>query len=249
MKFGNFVFAFALACAGCAMAETPPMPGQPGAGDVAGGNGGGQLSADSSVDEILDALDRRGRDLKSFTADVRLTETDDTTALSSTRAGAVAFQNKGDGDARMRVVFDTKEDGSRQFDEKLEYVLDNGWLIDRNYKKRIEVRRQVLKPGEKVNLLRLGEGPFPLPIGQKKQDVHEQFDVEKVAPAEGDPPSTVHLRLSPKKGTDLAKRFSAIDVWVDPKSEMPSRIDTLDANEAVSRSTELTNLRVNPELT
>jgi hypothetical protein len=29
------------------------------------------LSSDSSVDQILDALDRRGRDLKSLTADVK----------------------------------------------------------------------------------------------------------------------------------------------------------------------------------
>ena len=30
----------------------------------------------------------------------------------------------------------------------------------------------MLKPGEKLNLLKLGEGPFPLPIGQKKEDVY-----------------------------------------------------------------------------
>ena len=32
-----------------------------------------------------------------------------------------------------------------------------------------------------MNLLELGEGPFPLPIGQSRQDVEKQFKVTKVA--------------------------------------------------------------------
>jgi len=32
--------------------------------------------------------------------------------------------------------------------------------------------------------------------------------------------------LTPKKGTRFAKKFDAIDVWVDPKTNMPARIDT-----------------------
>src|SRR3954452_11354765 len=133
--------------------------------------------------------------------------------LGSRRTGQVWYQQRGPGDARMRVTFDQKSDsaGKKITPERIEYLLDKGWLTDRDYQKRIEVRRQVLRPGEKINLLKLGEGPFPLPIGQKKEDVKKLFDVTRVKPAADDPPGTVHLTLKPVKGSQFAKKFKAID--------------------------------------
>src|SRR5688572_23553537 len=253
-----------LICAGCAMADSPPLVNPVGAdaeppaataraktpakapakkpAPPAGGDG--KLSPDSSVDRVLDALDRRGRGLKEFVADVALKEEDDL-GLSSTRKGKVWHQRQGEDDSRIRVVFDTREDEENVYDEKLEYMLDDGWLLDRDFKKKIEVRRQVLKPGEKLNLLKLGEGPFPLPIGQDKKEVKRLFDVTKIAPADGDPPASVHLQLKPKKGTEFAKKFDLMDVWVDEKSEFPVRIDM--TTQASFKSTALTNLKVNPD--
>ena len=85
-----------------------------------------------------------------------------------TRTGTAIYQATAPGEARMRITFDQRiQEGAVQA-QKIEYLLAGGWLIDRNYTRKIEVNRQVLRPGEKVNLLKLGEGPFPLPIGQKK---------------------------------------------------------------------------------
>ena len=209
---------------------------------------GGALTAESSVDQILDALDVRGQSLEGFVADVRLKEEDDI-GLSNTRTGKVWFQKLGgEGDARIRVSFDKREDEKNIYPDKIDYVLDKGWLIDRDHRKKVEVRRQVLKPGEKINLLKLGEGPFPLPIGQKKEEVHKLFDVEKVSVASKDEPAgTVHLRLSPKKGTEFARKFNSVDAWVDVKTHFPRRIDTVDASENNFKSTELTNVTVNPK--
>src|SRR6185295_13773023 len=96
----------------------------------------------------------------------------------------------------------------------------------RNYKKTTQVTRTVLQPGEKMNLLKLGEGPFPLPIGQKKEDVYRLFDVKQIAPNPKDPPDSIHLQLKPKPGTAFARRFGMIDVWVDRKTHFPAKIRT-----------------------
>jgi len=225
---------------GCAKADpAAPSPAAQPAG----------LALDAPVDTVLDALDQRGQGLRSFDANVTLTETDESLQLSSTRRGHVWFQKKSDDDARLRVLLDKKEDKTKVVNEKIEYLLDGGWLDDRDYNKHIEVRRQVLKPGEKVNLLKLGEGPFPLPIGQKKEDVKKLFVVTKIKPDKDDPAGTVHVLLKPIKGTQFARKFSFIDVWVDTKTSMPRRIDTVDLKETTTRSTELTDLRINPELT
>ncbi len=105
------------------------------------------LSGESSVDDVLDALDARGRSLDAFSAKVTLTETDEATQLSSTRTGSITFQRKAGDDARMRITLDQRVEPKKIFAEKIEYLLDNGWLVDRDYQKRIEVRRQVVKPG------------------------------------------------------------------------------------------------------
>ena len=234
-----------LACAGGAApapAAQPdranPAPGRP------AGAAGAALSPDATVDQILDALEARGKDLKEFDANVRLQEMDDTGGVN-VRTGRVWFQGPSDS-GRIRVLFERREGNKKIYAEKIEYLLADGWLVERDYGRRNEVRRQVLRPGEKINLLKLGEGPFPLPIGQDKGEVHKSFDVEKVEAADGDPAGTVHLRLAPKPGTQFEKKFEAIDAWVDLKSRMPTRIEVTDANAATTRTTDLTNLRVNP---
>ena len=242
------------ALAGCSMAaqkapgEDKPPGNPPAQSPAPKGQAqapSGALSPDSTVDEILDALDARGRNLKAFAADVSLTEGDATLANEVTRTGRAVYQDQGEGRARLRVTFNERDNGKRVFQEKIEYLLEGGWLTDRDYKKKIEVRRQVLRKGEKLDLLKLGEGPFPLPIGQKKEAVHEQFGVEKVAPAKDDPAGTVHIRLTPKPGGQFARKFDEIDVWVDAKTSMPARIDTVQGETV--RTTVLKNFTVNPE--
>ena len=204
------------------------------------------LNNGSTREDILDALNARGQGLKDFTADVSLAETDALNGETTTLVGKVWYQAKGVGDARMRILFDKKLFGDKvQAGAKVEYTLDKGWLIDRDYKRKVEIQRQVLKPGEKINLLKLGEGPFPLPIGQPREEVLKIFDVKKVDAKPGDPADTVHLELVPKEGTRFAKQFKKIDTWVETKTSFPRRIQTLDKSEAGTRTTDLTNIQVN----
>ena len=210
-----------------------------------GARAGEALTPDSNLDTILDALHARGQDLKDFTADVVLHTLDERTGQDTAQVGKVVYQKQGAGDSRIRVSFDKKklESGATQT-QKLDYLLEKGWLTDRDHQKKLEVKRQVVAPGEKMDLLKLGEGPFPLPIGQDKAKVREQFEVTKMPPADTDPKGTVHVKLEPKKGTQFAKRFAQIDVYVDPKTNMPSRIDTVEKG-GTTRSTELNNLKIN----
>ena len=210
------------------------------------------IPQDASIDTVLDALDQRGKSMKEFTADVQLTTEETAIGDSNTRKGKVFFQKVGDqGDARLNVVLNSqiKKNGSGYMEvpSKLQYLLEKGWLHDLDFTKKIRNDRQVTKPGDKVNLLKLGEGPFPLPIGQSKEDVHKNFDVTMTPAGKDDPQNTIHVQLKPREGTPLAKRFSKIDVWVDRATNMPARIDTLDAAGSEQRSTQLTNIVVNPK--
>src|SRR6185503_7546392 len=76
------------------------------------------LSRESSIDDVLDALDQIGKELKEFSANVKLTETQNDTAMASTRSGKIWYR-AGDDEPRMRVAFDTKEDDTRTYNEKV----------------------------------------------------------------------------------------------------------------------------------
>jgi hypothetical protein len=203
------------------------------------------LSPKSSVDQILDALDARGENLRDFSARVRLTDTDDSSGDCTVNTGTVVLQRKGPGDARIRVAFNQRQLGDKTFPADHQYTLDNGILDDRDYLKKHENRTQVLKPGQKLDLFKLGEGPFPLPLGQKGEDVLKLFDVAKIDSAKDDPAGAVHVRLTPKEGSQYASRFKTIDVWVDTATAMPRRIQTDDINQTTTRTTDLSDVKIN----
>jgi outer membrane lipoprotein-sorting protein len=206
------------------------------------------IPADAQADQVLDALKMRGDTLKDFSGDVTLTTTDQTTADSTAQVGNVLFQQLGDGDGRIRVHFTQHVEGDKYTKEDHEFTLADGWLVDRDYLKKNEVRRQVVRPGQKINLLKLGEGPFPLPIGQSREEVRRQFDVSLIAPAKDDPAGTVHLLLKPNPLTDLARKYSQIDVYVDRQNGMPTQIVTLDNDAQRMQSTVISNLHMNSGL-
>jgi outer membrane lipoprotein-sorting protein len=205
----------------------------------------GPINVNSSVDDILDALDARGKDLKSLTADVKLTDSDPTTGdTGDIRTGRLFYKLLPSGDSQWRAAFDKKQTGQKVVDQKHEWAYVAGNLTERDYRNQTQQTTQILKPGEKMELFNL-DGPLPLPLGQDKADVHKHFDVQKIAPDKDDPAGTIHLQLTPVAGTDLARKFKTIDLWVDPKIDMPTRIIVLDGNGNNLKETDLSNPNVN----
>ena len=208
-----------------------------------------ELTVDSSTDEVLDRLHEVGRDLKTFTVKVVLRETDRVAQDTWSRSGEVVYEKKASGDARLRMSFTTRtQDGVTQQQQR-DYVLDNGWLTDRDTIRKQETTQQILRPGEKANLLKLGEGPFPLPIGQTREDVQRSFEVARVAVDKDAPASTTHILLTPRAGTRFERKFKTIDIWVDLASGMPRRIETIDVNDTMRKRADLLEFKANIPVT
>lgn len=207
--------------------------------------------ADDRIDSILLRLEHVGKNLRSFTANVALSETDALTADEFGRIGSVLYDRPEQGEAKLKVDFARKVVADRSQEQRITYLLADGWLTERDYRTKTEVRRQVLRPGETLDLLKLGEGPFPLPIGQDVAQVHRLFIVSIPAAdqtADPDLPPPAHsdaLRLAPRPNTQFARQFQSIDVWVDQATDMPVRIVTTDASGNVIRTTDLSNIQVN----
>jgi hypothetical protein len=224
----------------CASAQ-PPLVNPTGPAAAAG-------AADPAVNDLLLALQRRGQDLQDFTADVSLTETDAVLGAEKKDVGRVWYQRKPNGDSRIHVGFDRKILSGRTLKQRHEWVLDNGKLVDQSFDNKTQVTRRVLKPGQKLDPLKLGEGPFPLPIGQDPAEVLRNFDVTLKPLTKDEPPGTTHATLKPRKGTRFEKKFVSIEVFVDQQSHFPTRIETADRDGATVRTADLSNIRINQGL-
>lgn len=199
-----------------------------------------RLAANASVDDVLEALHKRGDHLTDFDADVTQTTYDPASGDATVLSGRVLFHRSAGGETKVRVTFDARKDGDKAPKPyKKEYALAGQWLVERDYARKRETRTQVLRPGEQIDLFKLGSGPFPLPIGQDPAEVKRQFTATR-AEGEGDLP---RVKLVPVAGTKLASKFAEIVVGVDPATRFPTSIKTDGASG--SRLTELKNIRVN----
>ena len=184
------------------------------------------------ADALLTAVERTADSLRDFRANITLETTDDVTGDTERRLGQLVFvQEEGKpATRRFAVVFEKFIDGSGRMDERpVRYIYADGWLTEADFKQRTLVRRQLARAGEQYDPLKPGEGPVPLPIGQRRADVLARFDAS-LATA---PDSTILLksarpmigvRLKPKPG--MADRdLVEASVWYDAQSLVPIGVE------------------------
>jgi hypothetical protein len=184
------------------------------------------------ADALLTAVERTSDLLRDFRANITLETTDDVTGDTERRLGQLVFvQEEGKpATRRFAVVFEKFIDGSGRMDERpVRYIYADGWLTEADFKQRTLVRRQLARAGEQYDPLKPGEGPVPLPIGQRRADVLARFDAS-LATA---PDSTILLksarpmigvRLKPKPG--MADRdLVEASVWYDAQSLVPVGVE------------------------
>src|SRR4051812_37986529 len=100
------------------------------------------LPEKATVDQVLVALQSRGQNLNDFTADVKLSDTNAITLRESSRTGKVYFQRKPDGDARIRVTFETYKASGPSVQQRQDWLLAEGVLTDQNFQTKLQVSRQ-----------------------------------------------------------------------------------------------------------
>lgn len=222
--------------------------------DRAGGDEPG-LSRFDSAAALLGALETADRDIRTLQAGVRYIRRMALQGDEQTRQGRLIFeQNPAEGGANrlFAVMFDTLYVGDRREKDRQEWVFNGEWLIERRPDRKQYVARQIAPPGERIDPLRLGEGPMPLPIGQRAADVLARYSAELVNPHSGieDEPGgvqefvrgTVQLRLTPTSPSE--DEFREVRLWYDEKTLLPRLAKTFTRSGDES-FVMLVNIRVN----
>jgi hypothetical protein len=227
-------------------AATPAPPASPAPAGAAAGAApvipvDEPVAGFSSATDLLTRLEAADRGMQTLRADVQYTKTFAAIqggdqqirrgklyyqAALATPPGAKADQ------ARPRrafsVIFDTLIIGSALRKQTQHFIFDGVHLVERNLDDKQFLKRRVVKPGDTIDPLRLGEGPFPLPIGQKRDAILARFNARLLKPETGyGGPlpevlnGTVQLLLIPKPGTTEARDFDEVRLWYRTTDLLP----------------------------
>ena len=217
-----------------------------------------------TADELLTRLENSDAKLSTIQADVVYDNIMVIAGDRQVRAGKLFFENKsdvttGEKHRRFAINFDTLQLGDKIETKQQQYIFDGEWLTEKLVSDRQIIKRQVVKPGENFDPLKIGEGPMPIPIGQKKQDITARYDVTLVPATDGLEDDVLktfvegawQLKLVPKTGAD--RNFKEIRLWyreeskLDGKPVLPRMARTVDSADDVSL-VQLIQLKINEKL-
>lgn len=202
---------------------------------------------DPAVEKILDRLEARGKEIKDIEAALIFVKHDPVFNSTEKFEGTVLFKEEKP-NPRFLIRFDRSNLNGRVNEKKEWHVFDGRWYIEAREKNSAIIRHEVLRPDESREVFRLGQGPFPLPFGQKKADILKQFTVKLITPEPKDPPEGDHLELSPLPNTELSKKYEKIHFFIDRKQGLPSRVQTVEKESGDEITASFSNPKLNQGL-
>lgn len=195
----------------CAQTEQPVVPaaGTPAAVPAVTPQKVGEFA---TADDLLKALETADTDLKSLTSELLWTKEFFLGGDTHTRKGKLAFVDarravaakagekpvekskegtaeavKPEGRRQFAVTIEATEikgggnnDSARLERDTVEWVFNGFDLVERRFGEKMVVRHTM--GNAKADPLKIGEGPIPLPVGQRREDILARFTVELLPP-------------------------------------------------------------------
>ncbi|MSR18785.1 MAG: tetratricopeptide repeat protein [Phycisphaerales bacterium] len=189
------------------------------------------------AEQLLEEVEKRHGSISVFRASFLMEKHRSLEDETEKRLGRIVVQGMPGPQRRFAVVMDQVIDtDGRGSPEKRRYVYSGGWLSEIDFDRKQLIRRQMARDGEEFDPLRAGEGPFPLPLGQRKDDVLREFHA-----ALCEVPSTPMLQsardsqaraisLVPREGTPIARDTASIVVCYDQETLLPVAVEVRERN-------------------
>jgi len=219
---------------------------EPPAGSDAKNGGASANTAYESVDALLDALEKAAEPVHDLSAKIRYTTEDTLLGDTTTRTGALHFRRAPATGARQFAVrFVSLQSGDTVEKVSKDYIFDGIYLVERLNDEKQFFKRQTVRTGEQIDPLSI-DGPFPLPLGQKKADILKRFEAAMLEPdAEGVRKGFLHIRLT-ARDRSAEENLDTVDLWYDPVTLMPSKVIVKEKAESGDVNTaELADVTVN----
>ena len=174
------------------------------------------------IDRVLTELQARGDHLRDLRCELRFVEEDRINLTRRTKIGRIRYLVR-ETNPSFLIQFDRTEVdgilGKREW-----YLFDGRWLYEAVERIQQVTQREIARPGESLDLFDLERTPFPLPFGQKKETILQNFTVALVPPAQGDPPGTDHMACTPRPGGRFHGKYDKLEFFVRWDIHLPSRV-------------------------
>lgn len=197
-----------------------------------------QADITPEINALLDHVQNSADDLTSFTGKIIYEKEDAVLGRKEIRTGEIIYRLEPKADKKKRqsfaVVFDSLIVNNVKRKYEKHYIFSDRWLAEVDHENKQFIKRELVRPGDELDPLKLGEGPFPLPIGQQKAEVLARFDVTPLeVPKDGrlkDLQNVHGLLLTPKAGTPEAKEFTQVELFYDQATNLPIGINAIEKN-------------------
>lgn len=178
---------------------------------------------------ILERARAATEGMSRFSADLRYVVEDVLEGRTTARGGRVLYERRTleDGGDRLAVVFTSITENNRRRTRDRHYAIQGRWLAEVDRESRVFVKRAIAPAGERFDPFDLGEGGFPLPVGQDPDAVLAEFTAEPLAlPTEGllarlPREQAEGIRLVPRPGTPMAEDVSELELFYDRATGIP----------------------------
>ncbi|MSR29436.1 MAG: hypothetical protein EXS03_07690 [Phycisphaerales bacterium] len=197
------------------------------------------LAPTSAIDALLDRMEAQGKSMKDFVASATVEKTEALTDEKEIRRGRIVVEGPVGPSRRIAVVIDEYIDATgRGSPDSRRFIFSRGWLDEFDATRKQWIHRQLARDGELVDPLRVGEGPFPLPLGQPKADVLREFIVTP-APLPDAPffktlapraTELVAISMAPRAGTAMARDTETVIAVVDRQTLAPVAVEVRAVN-------------------
>jgi hypothetical protein len=177
---------------------------------------------DPKIDQILTRVESRGKELRNIECKIRVFDDDKIMLTQSLRTGSVRYMVTEPNPIWMIHFERVEVDGSRLKQEW--YLFDGKWLYDVQERIKQITKYDYASSGEKIDFFDIERSPFPMPFGQKKTQILDNFEVSLVEPGKKDPPNTDHLVCIPRTGSRLARDYTMLEFFIRRDLNLPSRI-------------------------
>lgn len=217
----------------------------------------GLSAVDPQLNDTLDRIEAADKTLTNLTAPIRLIRRFPAIQGGGehTRYGTIFYETKSSGAGqpplrKFSLKFETLDvraaegqEAARR-EDKQSFTFDGTWLLETREDGKFFVKRRIVAPGVIKDPVRIGEGPFPLPVGQRKMDMLERFNITIVQPLDQAPEKPdalrallskcIQLRLVPKVDTPGARDFREIRLWYRATDLMPIFAKTVNLDDSSS---------------
>ncbi len=209
-----------------------------------------EKSTPPDVVAILERLEQAGKDIHAIRCRVKFKTIDNLNLTETTRHGSIQFK-RSEPHPMFLVSFDKMVADDTLLKHKVWYLFRDRWLIEANSKSENRIDREILEPGESADFFDLDKAPFPMPFGQKKEQILKNFQVKLIPPQPGDPEGCDHLLCKPKPDSALVRDYGRLDYYVSRTLNLPLRIlveDATQTNMKVADFEDLTEKSINLDL-